>query len=322
MPEPVNTALDDARKRARRRLVGAIVLALAAAVVVPVFLESDPKPLGPDVQIQIPAVDDSKFQNRLTPPVKGGTLDKGATPDKGAADSAKAAAPAGSQGTKDVPALPRNDTASASGNSPVSPPIAGASSPSDASPAATSTPQTAPLPAPADAQGTAAKTAPAVESTKADKDPKAASKPPDKGSEKSSEKASDKNAAKAAKAPDKAAEKTAAADKARDKPVPAKAPPEPPHTLGTATLNTSPPAAPAKGGDFVVQLGAFVDKAVATDLAAKAGEQGYPVFLEPVTTKSGTVQRVRVGPFASRDAADAAAAKLAAAGFTAVARPR
>jgi len=88
MPEPVNTALDDARKRARRRLVGAIVLALAAAVVVPVFLESDPKPLGPDVQIQIPAVDDSKFQNRLTPPVKGGTLDKGATPDKGAADSA------------------------------------------------------------------------------------------------------------------------------------------------------------------------------------------------------------------------------------------
>ena len=46
MPEPANTALDDARKRARRRLVGAIVLALAAAVIVPVFLESDPKPLG------------------------------------------------------------------------------------------------------------------------------------------------------------------------------------------------------------------------------------------------------------------------------------
>jgi DedD protein len=75
-------------------------------------------------------------------------------------------------------------------------------------------------------------------------------------------------------------------------------------------------------GEFVVQLGAFVDSAVARDLAAKAGEQGYSVFLEAVTTKSGRVQRVRVGPFATRGDADAAAAKLKAAGFTAVARPR
>src|SRR4051812_44410970 len=76
MPEPANSALDDARKRARRRLVGAIVLALVAAVVVPLFLESDPKPLGPDVQIQIPAIDDAKFQNRLTPQQKGGGAEK------------------------------------------------------------------------------------------------------------------------------------------------------------------------------------------------------------------------------------------------------
>ena len=67
MADPDNSALEDARKRARRRLVGAVVLALAAAVVLPMFLESDPKPLGPDVQIQIPAIDDAKFQNRLTP---------------------------------------------------------------------------------------------------------------------------------------------------------------------------------------------------------------------------------------------------------------
>jgi hypothetical protein len=69
-PKPANSALTTREKRARRRLVGAIVLALGAAVVVPMFLESDPKPLGPDVQIQIPAIDDAKFQNRLTPPGK------------------------------------------------------------------------------------------------------------------------------------------------------------------------------------------------------------------------------------------------------------
>src|SRR6185369_16548242 len=83
MPEPANSALDDARKRARRRLVGAIVLALGAAVIVPLFLESDPKPLGPDVQIQIPAIDDAKFQNRLTPGAKTGTPEK--PPSAGAA---------------------------------------------------------------------------------------------------------------------------------------------------------------------------------------------------------------------------------------------
>jgi DedD protein len=75
-------------------------------------------------------------------------------------------------------------------------------------------------------------------------------------------------------------------------------------------------------GEFVVQLGAFVDSAVARDLAAKAVEQGFSVFLEAVTTKSGQVQRVRVGPFATRGEAEVAAAKLKTAGFTAVARPR
>jgi DedD protein len=50
--------------RARRRLVGAIVLALAAAVIVPMLLESEPRPLGEDVAVKIPPVDDGKFVNR------------------------------------------------------------------------------------------------------------------------------------------------------------------------------------------------------------------------------------------------------------------
>ena len=43
------------RRRARRRLVGAVAIALTAVVVVPMLFDPDPKPLGSDVDIRIPA---------------------------------------------------------------------------------------------------------------------------------------------------------------------------------------------------------------------------------------------------------------------------
>ena len=43
------------KKRARRRLVGAIALALAVAVGLPMLLDSEPKPLASDIAIQIPS---------------------------------------------------------------------------------------------------------------------------------------------------------------------------------------------------------------------------------------------------------------------------
>jgi DedD protein len=45
------------KKRARRRLVGAIALALAVAVGLPMILDSEPKPLATDIDIRIPAKD-------------------------------------------------------------------------------------------------------------------------------------------------------------------------------------------------------------------------------------------------------------------------
>ena len=45
------------KKRARRRLVGAVALALAAAVGLPMLLDSEPRPLGGDIAIQIPSKD-------------------------------------------------------------------------------------------------------------------------------------------------------------------------------------------------------------------------------------------------------------------------
>jgi DedD protein len=43
------------KKRARRRLVGAVALALAAAVGLPMLLDSEPRPLSGDIAIQIPS---------------------------------------------------------------------------------------------------------------------------------------------------------------------------------------------------------------------------------------------------------------------------
>ena len=96
-------AVDEQKRRARRRLVGAVVLALAAAVILPMLLEKEPQPLGEDVSVQIPPVDEGKFVNRLTRKKPGDTAAKaesegGATrsaakPEPPNADAAKAAAP-------------------------------------------------------------------------------------------------------------------------------------------------------------------------------------------------------------------------------------
>ena len=45
----------DLKKRARRRLVGAAALALLAAIVLPLVMDQEPKPVGQDIQIRIPS---------------------------------------------------------------------------------------------------------------------------------------------------------------------------------------------------------------------------------------------------------------------------
>ncbi len=45
------------KKRARRRLIGAIALVLAAIIGLPMILDSEPKPLADDIAIQIPSKD-------------------------------------------------------------------------------------------------------------------------------------------------------------------------------------------------------------------------------------------------------------------------
>jgi DedD protein len=54
--EAVDPVLPE-KKRARRRLVGAVALVLGVVIVLPMILDSEPKPLADDIAIQIPSRD-------------------------------------------------------------------------------------------------------------------------------------------------------------------------------------------------------------------------------------------------------------------------
>jgi DedD protein len=54
--DPVDPVLPE-KKRARRRLIGAVALVLAAIIGLPMVLDSEPKPLAEDIAIQIPSKD-------------------------------------------------------------------------------------------------------------------------------------------------------------------------------------------------------------------------------------------------------------------------
>jgi DedD protein len=78
------------------------------------------------------------------------------------------------------------------------------------------------------------------------------------------------------------------------------------------------PDKPAATSRFVVQIGAFSEAAAVRDARAKAGKAGLATFTQVVQTSSGARTRVRIGPFASREEADKAAAQARAAGVPGV----
>jgi len=218
-PEIADPAVDELKRRARRRLVGAVVLALAAAVLLPMLLESDPKPLGNDVSIQIPPVDQGKF----------------------------------------VPASPPDKSAQ--------------------SKAAAETQSATPAP-------DAGSTAPAPERTLGAAEQRVLGQ-------------SGANRAPAimSSAPEAMRPQTPVA----------------PSAASTAKSGAEPAA--AAGGTLFVQVAALADSQAAADLAAKLLASGFPAHVEPVATRQGPVQRVRVGGYPSREAADVALANIKAAGY-------
>lgn len=200
MARPVSEEELQLKKRARRRLIGAIVLVCVVAVVLPMVLDSEPKRTSQEISIQIPSPDSKGFVSKvvpLTPAAKGDKHDKH---DKGDKAEAKSGAPA----------------------------------PADALP------------------GT--------------------EMPP--------------------------AKIEASAVKAES--------PRPPAPKESAR---------AEGGNFFVQIIALADADKAKQVQQQIIDAGVRSYTEVVVAGKGSVTRVRAGPFASREEADAAQKKLLAAGL-------
>ena len=246
MAEPADFNVDDLRRRARRRLVGAVVLALGVAVVVPMLLETEQKPLGEDVAVKIPPIDDGKFVNRLSENRAGAS---GAAKADAAKDAGSTPMPSSGTATP-----PKYDTRL--------PDAAPAARPAVVSPGAGSS-DTAPTTTPSD---------------------------------------------KAAPAPARATDEVAkAAPGAASRPVEIKALPAPAEPPATSASQHA--AAPPHDG-FAVQLAAFADDKGANALAGRLKKSGYAAYTEPLKTSKGTLWRVRVGPYPSREAALTARDKL------------
>ncbi|GAB4465552.1 MAG: SPOR domain-containing protein [Burkholderiaceae bacterium] len=211
------------RIRARRRLIGAAALLLAVAVVLPMVLDKEPRPVPDSIPIDIPS-DRTPFSPRLAlpPPPEAGTAPVAPLPE---------AAPA--QPGKDAPA-PSGDRAESS-----------------AKPAEK-----------ADATAPAKPSAPPV--------------------------------VKATEHPDEER-------RARD------------ILEGRATAATA--GASANGGRYLLQAAALGSEGAARELAERLKKAGFAPFTERADTRDGVRYRVRLGPYATRDEAERARARLRALGI-------
>jgi DedD protein len=105
---------------------------------------------------------------------------------------------------------------------------------------------------------------------------------------------------------------------AREEPKPAPVQERQPEPETTPTKSAPDPVsepvaeqpAASTTGMWAVQLGSFSNKDNAEQLAADLRKQGYAAFLSQLTTDSGQLHRVRIGPQKDRESAEAMASRL------------
>jgi DedD protein len=243
-------AVQQARIRARRRLVGAIVLLGIGIIGFPLVFETQPRPIPVDIPIEIPHKD-AVAPLVAPPPPASRSVD--VPPPVEASKPAMITESPGDAGRDVTPPVLPASTAS--------PSTARASNASSGRVAAAST--SAPSAAPA-------------------------SEAPRKAA-----------AASAASAPKLAAAGGSEGDRAR-------------------ALLEGRPVAAGEAQRFVVQVGAFADAEAARGVRQRVEKLGLKTYTQVAQTSGGSRIRVRVGPFASRDEADAALARAKAAGIDAV----
>ena len=240
-------AVQAARIRARRRLIGALVLLAVGVVGFPILFETQPRPLPVDTPILVP----ERTPVRVAPPV--------------------AARPA--------PVVPAD-----AGNEPVA--------------VASAAPVAAPVAASVAARG-AASAATAVATSAAPPQPVTALKPEPKPEPKPEAKPEPKPQ-----------------PKPQPKPEPEPPKPEVAQPAQPARPTAADPAASASGR-FVVQVGAYNDPDRLRAARQNVEKLGYKTYTQEVDSPTGKRTRVRVGPFANRQEADAVATKVKASGMQA-----
>ncbi len=289
VPDPVLPE----KKRARRRLVGAVALALAVAVGLPMILDSEPKPLATDIDIQIPSKDKAPVVADATPA------------------SARVADSAALDQSEEIVSESENAKPAAVVAKPA---VAPAPMPAPA-PAVTAAPVVAEL-KPAE-QGP--RKLDIVEPPKAKPEVKHEvkheSKPEVKLEAKHETKPEVKHEAKPEPKPaePKLVAKPVLAESAKPAPSSDDA------ARALAILEGKPAAAKpqeAAGGKFVVQVAALGSQDKVDELQGKLRDAGISSYTQKASNANGEhVIRVRVGPFSNREEADKARSKLQKLGF-------
>jgi DedD protein len=274
--------IEATRTRARRRLIGMVVLVGAGVVGFPWLFETQPRPLSSDVQI---VQSGAAGEGAVTPTGHPRPMASGKVAVSGIV-APPAAEPEPAADTRPEPRAvdtPARDAHAVATREPLEETIVDAppaAKPSSHPPSAAAHESHAPVKA--TEPKVASKPVPAKP---AEKD-KPVAKPQDKVASKPVVKVADKPADKTVPKPaDKPAEKMA--DKAADK---------------DATR-------------YIVQIGAFGESAKAQEVRLKVERLGIKTYTQAVDTPDGKRIRVRVGPFADKAEADKAMATLRKAGL-------
>ncbi|MFM0007115.1 SPOR domain-containing protein [Paraburkholderia dipogonis] len=153
------------KQRARRRLVGAIAMVVAAVVILPMVLDSHPKPVTDDISIDIPNRPAPKLAKAAEDTQAGVAPDNPVTPDAALAASGLAPATAAKQGQSSAVKQPSAETNAAA---PAAKPAAKPQAPSVAANTTPAAPATAVKPAAKPPVTHNAATAPAAQAPSSD----------------------------------------------------------------------------------------------------------------------------------------------------------
>lgn len=292
----INDPILPEKKRARRRLIGAMALALAAIIGLPMILDSEPKPLADDVNIRIPAKDkvSELASNQVSEPAaprKSAVIDSdpveeiiepvSSVKNKATTDVIGKAAPA------------KTDVATVTAD-------AGKSVNAEQRPERKVETKAEVKPE------TKSETKPESKS-----EAKPVAKPADKTADKTEHKTESKSERKADTKPEPKTETKLVKTNGNDD--------DAARALAILEGKAPPKVAKPEAADkssFVVQIAVLSTQEKVDELQAKLKSGGIKSYTQKVATASGDKTRIRVGPFESKEEAEKMRTKLTKLGLS------